>query len=575
MASHIEDHPVARLLVKRSRIQTLDTTQPTPQPHTKRLRKQFQPSTHSPLQNCIELCSLLLEKVGADPSASGPAVLHQILSKEYTPRALELLVDITAAVDRENKPQNYEPELTTSTSDEDNFEAVVPSLPHVPTPPTNPYNDALVPQLSAPHLRTITANSKHRHPTPPPAEPKAVPAYKKETEIAISRIFSLGQVASVQDNSIQCDAPYHGPSVVTMTGFGELGRFGNQVIQYMFLKSYSMRHNIEEIQVPQWVGGPLFGLSDRPVHRALPPVVEFPDTLANSTFTRDLIEFVKNSNKDRHVAELHPSILSTTHTSECVGQQNVDIWGWFQWHTSHFAPFKRHIQDTFEPIPAVKQHLDSIFKSQLRYKDGKRRTVIGLHMRLGDYQNIAASSFGYCAPTSWYLEWLDSIWHTLDNPVLFVASDDVDAVLRDFAKYDPITSDSMGMTMPSEMKEMKAGFFPDWYSLTQCDILAISNSTFSFTACLMNRQKDAKFFRAHYNGGIVPIDPWNSDPVVHRDLTKGGISSLLGTLQVLYNTQGSRGVAKNLFYELPYYGVRAAIMKAVLWRQAQKATSNS
>lgn len=485
---------------------------------------------------------LLLQKEGVSLGDNPDPVLTSDLStSKYSPRVLQLLDSIVSTLQHAEPTADgkfiFNDAISDVTSDSSDDECSSTELSAVDIP-------ALSEQL--PHS-----------------------AYKSKTEIAISRIFDLGKFASVADASIPAQAPYHGPSLITMTGFGELGRYGNQVLQYIFLKSYAIRHNITEIQVPAWVGASLFGLDDRQVQRALPSVVEFSGTLANSTFTDEFIDYVKRSNKGTFVPELSPNVLTDDESRVNPAPRNVDLWGWFQWHTSHFAPFKDVIQDTFSPVAELEQ-LHTIFNEKLRYRDGKKRTVVGLHLRLGDYQNIAASSFGYCAPSAWYIQWLDEIWPTLENPVLFVASDDIDAVRKDFEAYDVMTADSIGLEMPQCMNGLKAGFFPDWFGLTQCDVLAISNSTFSFTACMMNQRKDAHFFRAHYHGVMQPFDPWNADPIVHRNTDKTSLAAAVETLQIVYNTQGSRGLAKNIFYEIPYYAVRAAIMKVVFWRKAAK-----
>lgn len=399
----------------------------------------------------------------------------------------------------------------------------------------------------------------------PHVEPVA--SYKSETEITLGRIFSIGAASAVADPSILPYAPYSGPSVISMTSFGELGRWGNQILQYMFLKSYATKHNVRSIQIPAWVGATLFSLSDEPVRRALPPAIEFRETKANSTFTQDLLDYVVRQHAPNKVSQIDPNVLSTN-TLSGAAPTNVDIWGWFQWHTRHLAPFRRVIQETLVPNAEIASDLSRNFLKNVRYRGGVKRTVVGLHLRLGDYKNIAASSFGYVAPTSWYLSWLQTIWGTLDNPVLFVASDDIDTVLRDFEEYSPITAESAGISMPSCAENLNAGFFPDWYCLTQCDVLAISNSTFSFTAALLNHRTNGKFFRAHYSGMLEQFDPWNAEPVVHRDLSGNLVSKALDTLRVVFRTQGAQAVAKNVLYEMPCYGVRSVIMKAVLWRRA-------
>lgn len=563
---------VGKLLVKRVRLHT--SILPVDAPQKKYHKAVHLPPVDSPVgvQDCHELCSLLLQKVGVDISRGDEVDLDKLLTTEYPPRVAELLARITGALEKKTITTDAA-SVVSDASDDDESDAIVPGMSTgqrtTAIKTDNAVLDNVVP-VAVPYVQKDLKDPRADLTVKAPVLEVPAPAasYKKDTEIAISRIFDLGKVAAVEDPTIPADSPYHGPSVVTMTGFGELGRFGNQMLQYAFLLCYAKAHNISEVQVPAWVGAGLFGLRDRTVQRALPSVVEFRNTRANSTFTTDFIDYVKASSPTGDMAELGTSCLLAS-ASGSSPPVNVDIWGWFQWHTSKFAPFKQLIQEKLAPVPAISEHLAPIFDRGLRFRGGVRRTVVGLHLRLGDYQSIAASSFGYCAPTTWYLEWLAKIWPTLENPVLFVASDDLDAVLRDFSAYSPVTADSIGMTMPDGTKHLRAGFFPDWYSLTQCDVLAISNSTFSFTACMMNKQPNARFYRGHYADRMVPMNPWNADPIVHRDMNKNGVSSALETLQVLYNTQGPVGVARNVLYELPYYGVRAAIMKAVLWRQAR------
>lgn len=396
---------------------------------------------------------------------------------------------------------------------------------------------------------------------------KAAVSYKSATEIALGRIFSIGAASAVVDPSIPTYAPYTGPSVISMTSFGELGRWGNQILQYMFLKAYAIKHNVKSVQIPSWVGAALFNLDDDPVFRALPPAIEFRETKANSTFTTDLLDYVVRQHAPKQIDHIDLDVLSPK-TPSGSAPVNVDIWGWFQWHTMYLAPFRQELQEILTPDIEIAAQLSHQFSKQILFKDGLKRTVVGLHLRLGDYQNISASSFGYVAPTSWYLSWLAEIWPTLENPVLFVASDDVDTVLRDFEAYSPITADSAGILMPSSATHLNAGFFPDWYCLTQCDVLAISNSTFSFSAALMNHRPQARFYRAHYSGLLHQFFPWNAEPVIHRELTGNIISETIDSLRVVFRTQGAKGLAKNVFYEMPCYGLRSLIMKSVLWRRA-------
>jgi len=53
------------------------------------------------------------------------------------------------------------------------------------------------------------------------------------------------------------------PDLITMSKFGRFGRFGNQIFEYMFLKTYAKKHGLE-VQIPPWVGNYLFGTDDPP-----------------------------------------------------------------------------------------------------------------------------------------------------------------------------------------------------------------------------------------------------------------------------------------------------------------------
>ena len=54
------------------------------------------------------------------------------------------------------------------------------------------------------------------------------------------------------------DAFYIKRPVVTMYCLGKLGRFGNQLFQYAYLKIYAQIHDLR-VETPEWIGQYLFG----------------------------------------------------------------------------------------------------------------------------------------------------------------------------------------------------------------------------------------------------------------------------------------------------------------------------
>ncbi|MFA7388245.1 MAG: glycosyltransferase, partial [Thiohalobacteraceae bacterium] len=82
-----------------------------------------------------------------------------------------------------------------------------------------------------------------------------------------------------------------------------------------------------------------------------------------------------------------------------------------------------------------------------------------------------------------------------------------DEVLADFADYRPVTARDLGVSVPG------AEFYSDFHVLSQCDHVAISNSSFSFAACMLNEQ-GRSFMRPDLKvGRLVEFDPWNSEPL--------------------------------------------------------------
>ncbi len=263
--------------------------------------------------------------------------------------------------------------------------------------------------------------------------------------------------------------------VITMSTLGLNGRFANQIFQYAFLKIYSKAHKLS-VQTPPWIGQELFGHNDPPISRRLPEVrVEsFSDYLAESLSHESPLPF-----------------------------ENVDFWGYFQYHTKFYAPHKEYFRSLFNPVPKVAVKVNEA--NTILRRRGK--TVIGLHLRRNDY------GYGpyFIAPTTWYKEWLATLWERLDEPVLYVATDEPLKVISDFSEYRPITSGDLGIELP------EADFYLDFHLLSHCDVVAISNSSYSFAACMLN-EKCKLFVRPHLpSKKLITFDPWQSDILYFDD----------------------------------------------------------
>ncbi|HEY0833755.1 MAG TPA: alpha-1,2-fucosyltransferase, partial [Azospirillum sp.] len=250
------------------------------------------------------------------------------------------------------------------------------------------------------------------------------------------------------------------------TPLGRHGRFGNQLLQYGVLRLYAARHGLT-LEVPGWPGRHLYGFDDPLPGPALPRLAE---------------------------ADVEAAIVASLRGGGATVPVDSDVTAYFCGDTSYLAPFKDEFRALFEPGPNLRPHADAV-AGRLR---AAGRTIVALHIRRGDF------GWGpfWTAPESWYLRWLETVWPTLDQPALFVATDDPDC-LRAFAAYRPLTSRDLGEPIAG------AEFFTDFHALCRADLVAISNSTFSFVATMLNRDATGFVRPDRTRQSLVPYDPWS------------------------------------------------------------------
>lgn len=258
------------------------------------------------------------------------------------------------------------------------------------------------------------------------------------------------------------------PPRITMSTLGWNGRFGNQLLQYAVLRALGEAHGLG-VEAPEWIGRWLFDLDD--------PYPSAP-----------LAELRENGD---NIARLLSSRLDSG-----AAVADRDLWGYCCYHTRHLRPYRALVQRLFRPG----ENLRPFAKAAMAKIRARGNTLVALHLRRGD--------FGYgrfwIAPDTWYLDWLQSLWPQLDRPVLYIASDD-ETIFRKFADYAPMTAADFGAPIRG------AEFYGDFHVLSQADHLAISNSSFSFVAGLLN-EHGRTFMRPDLAARhLVAYDPWDSE----------------------------------------------------------------
>ncbi|MFM2042445.1 MAG: hypothetical protein RLY86_1021 [Pseudomonadota bacterium] len=257
---------------------------------------------------------------------------------------------------------------------------------------------------------------------------------------------------------------------LAVTTLGTNGRFGNQLLQYGVTRLYAEHHGLQ-LETPMWLGRRLYDLDDPLPGPPLPRMAEV----------------------DMKLPEGFTSIVAEA--------ANHDIDGYFCGDTSALAPSAARFRRFFSPGRHLRPLADQV-RDRLR-SDG--HTVVAIHLRRGDF------GWGpfWTAPEEWYATWLADIWPRLSKPRLYVATDDPGCVPA-FAAYRPLTADDLAESVPG------IEFFRDFHALCVADVIAISNSSFSFVASMLNDGATA-FRPDRQSRALVPFDPWSSPVLIGTD----------------------------------------------------------
>ncbi|CAO3425370.1 glycosyltransferase [Azospirillum doebereinerae] len=251
------------------------------------------------------------------------------------------------------------------------------------------------------------------------------------------------------------------------TPLGQHGRFGNQLLQYGVLRLYAARHGLT-LEVPPWPGRHLYGLDDPLPGPTLPRLPE---------------------------REVETSVMASLSGAGGEALADHDVTAYFCGDTSFLAPHREAFRGFFTPGPRIRPWTDAL-TTRLR---AAGRTVVALHIRRGDF------GWGpfWMAPESWYLRWLDAVWPGLDRPVLYVATDDL-RCLSAFAAYRPLSARDLAEPIPG------AEFLTDFHVLCEADLVAVSNSSFSFVATMLNRRARSVVRPDKARQALLPYDPWSA-----------------------------------------------------------------
>ena len=339
--------------------------------------------------------------------------------------------------------------------------------------------------------------------------------------------FELG---AVRDST---RGPDSDRGVLAMSGLGEVGRFGNQIFQYAFLRICAKVSGMS-VETAPWIGQDLFGHNDPPISRELEYLVE--NDFGFEVVLEILPELLPFLEKRRGRKSRRIGVDGMVH-----GLPSGDVYGVFQPHTRHFRPHKDFFRSLFKPQEDLRPWLDE----PLTLLRERGKTVVAIHLRTGDYTWLPHLAWVLVVPPEWWAEWLESIWGDLDDPVLYLCSNDVGSVRRCFQKFNPVTAEDLKVPPPERLRGKSVDFYRDYHVLTQADVVGVSNSSFSFSAAMLN-ERARTFVRPHWDfeTRFTSFDPWDAYPLLFVDdpesISRKGYLKMLRTAR---ETSGLKGAA--------------------------------
>jgi hypothetical protein len=265
--------------------------------------------------------------------------------------------------------------------------------------------------------------------------------------------------------------------VFTMPTLGRNGRFANQLFQYAFLRLCAASRGAD-IQTFPWAGQKIFGFRDPLVDAVAPRV----------------IEEGQGADPDFYLNGDDP-----------IGD-HVEFRGFFQYHTRHYRPHREFLRRLFTIEPNLRRRFDDVI-ARLR---SPGRPLVALHLRRGDYGHAQF----FRAPARWYADWLQGREKS-PGPIVYLCSESPGSLAGHFPEHPIFHAGLLPNLAPA------LAFILDFYVLTQADEVAVSNSSYSMMAAMLNVRAGAFVRPTLDDRRLVPFDPWDAPVVLRRPLQPG------------------------------------------------------
>lgn len=288
--------------------------------------------------------------------------------------------------------------------------------------------------------------------------------------------------------------------ILTSTGFDpHEGWLGNKFFKYSTLISLQGEFG-GEIHLDPWMGDAIFDLS-------------------RVKITHDDVNYRVSEGRDPTTLNTYHenySIIINTLRQNDIDNMSLDIA--FNsntfYHTSYYAKHKRNILDQF----SFKEKISEFYNREITSfkKHSNVDKMIVCNMRLGDdYQKK------WKFPDRKFCDFLSS--YKNDSHTIVVCTDNrekADEILKgfDFLYFDLSNNIDMGKLFEEANLDISLpeyggsfDFLNDFYLMTKADTLICSDSTFAYSAAMLNDVVNCEFFKYNIgNGKFNRFDPWNT-----------------------------------------------------------------
>jgi hypothetical protein len=287
----------------------------------------------------------------------------------------------------------------------------------------------------------------------------------RSTAASTGRIFIRSDVIREPGRWFQQDNNY-GTRHFHCSMLGQIGRFGNQLLQLWHLILSGLRH-AASVASARW---------------------EFQDYFA-------LESIAEEGSGDYLRIEAHDWRVMGLWTLDSL-PDGVDFWGHFQWIPPFLRRHRVFLSRLFDLRPEWTSDMTRIIAS-LR---AAKRPLTAFHVRRADYVNHPIPAMREI-PVAWYRAALEQLGDT----TIYAGSDDLGFVRSAFSDFSILSSEDFA-------ESRLPALIIDHCVMRAADTLLVINSTYSRTAAMTAKDHQAALLPSIYQQAFQPYSPW-SDPI--------------------------------------------------------------